>query len=111
MPDHFWVPKISDTWIGQHRIALIFLPCFTIIYTISNALVLVYTGIFLFQLRIMMGKNGNKRIFAKSGSIVFVYYRAPRKNCTYGIRIQSNFLLFPMDKISTGGMTPVHGTP
>src|SRR5688572_13392724 len=62
----------------------------------------------------MMCKDGYQWCFsvlAKTGSIVFIHDSAAGKNIAQAIRIKSNWMMFPMDKVCACCMSPMHRTP
>src|SRR5690606_4944914 len=73
--------------------------------TVSKALHLQITG---------MSKHGHQNLFfpsLKTTGILPVNHRASGKYGAYLIRFNFNPLIFPVKKIGTDSMPPVHGAP
>ena len=65
-------------------------------------------------LRILLaigGIKGDNRILTITSRTVLVYYRTTREDMSHRIAQKCWFNLFPMDKVTTDRMSPVHISP
>ena len=55
--------------------------------------------------------KGDNRILAISCHTLLIYYRTSRKNMPHRVAVNRRFYLFPINKIMTYSMSPMHISP
>ena len=105
IPKDFWVTEVlySIKWL-QNWILLIFMEGITAIGAISHTLCL--------SILLAIGCiKGDNRILAISCRTLLIYYRTSRENMPHRVALKRRFNLFPMDKVTTDSMSPMHISP
>ena len=57
------------------------------------------------------GIKGDNRILTITRRTVLIYYRTTREDMSHRIALKRRFNLFPMNKVTTDSMSPVHISP
>ena len=105
IPEDLWIAEVFHTIKRlQNWVLLIFIEGITAIGAISHTLCL----------RILLaigGIKGDNRILTITRRTVLVYYRTTREDMSHRVTLKRRFNLFPMDKVTTDSMSPVHISP